>query len=115
MAELGFSHTRRIVLVRKVSPICRAGYIDAPESAADIAVLQTRQINVAIQGAISKRLGKIGLMDVVVIELPDEDGEVIVTVCADHQGSFSWVTPTLPLSHRSEESGSGCCVLGLQC
>lgn len=35
----------------------------------------------ATQGAISKGLGKIGLVDVVVIELPDEDGKVIVPVC----------------------------------
>lgn len=42
----------------------------------------------ATQGAISKGLGKIGLVDVVVIELPDEDGKVIVPVCSDCQGPF---------------------------
>jgi hypothetical protein len=53
-----------------------------------VSVLQARQINVATQGAISKGLGKIGLVDVVVIELSDEDGKVIVPVCSDCQGPF---------------------------
>lgn len=50
----------------------------------------------ATQSAISKGLGKIGLVDVVVIELPDENGEVIVTVYSGCQGSIFFGIPRSP-------------------
>lgn len=36
-------------------------------------------------GAVGKGLGEVGFMDVIMIEQPDEDGQVIVAICREYQ------------------------------
>ena len=73
--------TGSVVRVGVVSSVCWARPEDAPEGAAVHARLQARDVDMTVQAALSEGLAECLIVDVVVVEGPDEDGQVIVSIC----------------------------------
>ncbi len=73
--------TGGIVRVGVVGSVCWAWPEDAPEGAPVHAGLETGNVDVAMEAAVSEGLAEGLIVDVVVVKGPDEDGQVIVSVC----------------------------------
>jgi hypothetical protein len=78
-----------VVLVGVVGPVLGAGPEDAPEGAAVHAGFETRDVDVAEEAAFGKGLAKGLIVDMVVVNCPDQDGQVIMSICQSNQLSVT--------------------------
>jgi hypothetical protein len=75
------SSTGVVVLVGIVGAVLGAGPEDAPEGAAVHTVFETREVDVPEEAPFGKRFAEGLIVDVVVVDGPDQDGQVIVSIC----------------------------------
>ena len=73
--------TGGIVRVGVVGSVCWARPEHAPEGAAVHAGPQAGDVDVAVEAAVGEGLAECPIVYVVVVEGPDEDGQVIVSIC----------------------------------
>lgn len=73
--------TRGVVLVRKVGAVGRTGDEDAPEGAAVHSGAEAGDVDVPGQAALDEGLAEAPIVNVVVEVGPDEDGQVVVSIC----------------------------------
>ena len=84
MAGLAGGSTRvltgGVVFVREVEALFGARHEGAPEEAAVHALSQAGDVDMAVHAALLKGLREGGIVDVVVVQRPNVDGDVIVPV-----------------------------------
>ena len=72
--------TRCIILVGKVRSVFRARHKGAPKSSTIFALLDTREINMALKATLFEEICKCFVVDMVAIAKPQKNHEIIMAV-----------------------------------
>lgn len=73
--------TIRIVLVGKVGGVLWAANIGRPKSSSYFTCFQSMQVNMHLQISILEFLGEGIVIDLVVVHVANQDGEIVVSIC----------------------------------
>jgi hypothetical protein len=76
------SLTGCVVFVGEVGSVLWARHENTPKGTTDSPLFQSRDVHMARQCVLEESFGEIRMIDMVLEDLPNEDREIIMTVCA---------------------------------